>query len=395
MIDLSTEALKVNLGYGSEPMQGYCNLDAKDGDEIYPLAIDGRCHEVRASHVLEHFPHGQVVDIIADWAKALIPGGDLKIAVPDFEWIAKHYLAGKDINVQGYLMGGQVDGLDFHKSAFDEELLAELMRQAGLIDIQRWQSDVKDCAALPVSLNLKGTKPLQPVPAADLTIRAVMSVPRLGFDANFACAHAALPELGIKLYKFTGAFWEQCIERGFEDAIAAGVDAVLAIDYDTLYTAADVAALKLLLREHPEADAVAPLQSARWRPEPLLTFDKLPVGVKSHDRIPPGVFVGPLTELRSAHFGCTLIRTAALKKMKKPWFWSQPDPNGAWGDARRDADCTFWDRFREAGCRVFSANRIAVGHMELMALWPGPDFAVVSQPVSDFMANGKPQGIWQ
>jgi hypothetical protein len=220
-----------------------------------------------------------------------------------------------------------------------------------------------------------------------------MSVPRLGFMANFSSAFASLPSRNIRILQFTGAFWEQCVERAIEAAIAEGADAVLTIDYDTVFTGADVDALLLLAREHPEADAIAPIQSARWRHEPMLTFEA-PLGVKAHDRVPPGVFAQPLLRLKTAHFGLTLIRTAAIAKLKKPWFHSQPDESGQWGDGRRDADTTFWDRFAAAGCALYSANRVTVGHLELMVLWPGEDFRVVTQPPADFLAHGKPKDIW-
>jgi hypothetical protein len=81
--------------------------------------------------------------------------------------------------------------------------------------------------------------------------------------------------------------------------------------------------------------------------------------------------------------------------MGKPWFWSQPDAQGGWGNGRRDADLGFWDKFAEAGCQLYSANRVAVGHLELMVLWPGPDLRAVSQPAGNFMEGGKPFEVWQ
>lgn len=401
--------MKINIGAGDYPVDGHVNLDRLTGGEAYPLRLpstiepgtpgvevaDGSVDEIRASHVLEHFSHREVANVLDHWVKKLKPGGVLKIAVPNLEWIAREYLAGRDLHVQAFLMGGQIDENDYHKCAFDEELLAEMMRAAGLIDIAHWESEIRDCASLPVSLNLMGRKPEVRVTGLPLKVVACMSVPRLGFDDNFICAFRHLPPRGIPLIKFKGAFWEQCIERAIDQAIGQGADAVLTIDYDTLFTGEDVDALVQLMREHPEADAIAPLQSARWRDEPLLTLDALPIGVKSHGRVPPGVFAQPLTKLKSAHFGLTLIRVSALKNLQRPWFWSQPAPDGTWGEERSDADCTFWNRFREAGCSLYSANRVVVGHLELMVFWPGRDFAVVTQPVSDFMENGKSKAIWQ
>jgi hypothetical protein len=42
--------------------------------------------------------------------------------------------------------------------------------------------------------------------------------------------------LGIPLQAFEGVYWAQCLERGFDKLISEGVDAILTIDYDTVYT---------------------------------------------------------------------------------------------------------------------------------------------------------------
>jgi predicted SAM-dependent methyltransferase len=155
------EDVKLNLGAGEGPLPGYQNIDRKTGGEIFPLSYaDNSASEVRASHVLEHFPHGQVADVVREWARVLKPGGKLKIAVPDFDYIVKAYSNGRrdDRMLELYLFGGQVDDADYHKAFFNEEKLAELMKHAGLGSIEKWQSEIQDCASLEVSLNLQGVK---------------------------------------------------------------------------------------------------------------------------------------------------------------------------------------------------------------------------------------------
>lgn len=240
------------------------------------------------------------------------------------------------------------------------------------------------------------TLPEVPVSREPLKVSAVMSVPRLGFMDNFRSMMQVLAKTSIRYRIFQGAFWGQCLERAIEETLRDDrPDAILTLDYDTVCTPDDIAALERLLREHPEADAVAALQSARWRPEPLLTMAELPVGVKSHDRMPPGVFAAPLTKIRTAHFGLTLIRASAFAKMPKPWFRSVPDAEGSWGDGRTDDDVYFWRVFEACGLSLYSANRVVAGHLELMVIWPGEDFAAVTQRAADFSESGKPQGIWQ
>lgn len=162
--------MKLNLGSGDLPLDGYENLDAKFGDEVFPIRknragstmyADNFFDEIRASHVLEHFPHGQTLDVLREWMRVLKPGGWLKIAVPDVAWISAQMTYGNpgQYPLEAYLMGGQIDGYDFHKSAWRRETLESALHLAGLIDIQPWTSEIQDCASLPVSLNLMGQKP--------------------------------------------------------------------------------------------------------------------------------------------------------------------------------------------------------------------------------------------
>jgi predicted SAM-dependent methyltransferase len=154
--------LKLNLGSGPRPLEGYRNLDIKDGHAAYPLDYyeSDLFDEVRASHILEHFPRGQVADVVKEWVRILAPGGRLKIAVPDFDWIVREYSNGHrhDPLIEAYLFGGQSDADDYHKAFFNQDKLKRLLEDAGLVDVRRWQADAKDCSSLAVSLNLEGVK---------------------------------------------------------------------------------------------------------------------------------------------------------------------------------------------------------------------------------------------
>ena len=85
--------IRLDLGAGEISPPGYVPMGNAHGRPIYPLAIkDDSVDEIRCSHALEHFPHGRLADVLADWVRVLKPGGVLRIAVPDFAKIAENYL---------------------------------------------------------------------------------------------------------------------------------------------------------------------------------------------------------------------------------------------------------------------------------------------------------------
>lgn len=383
---------KLDLGAGEKSPEGYLQMGNAHGSQIYPLPAfaDNSVDVVRASHVLEHFPHGQIADVLKEWVRVLKPGGELKIAVPNFEWIAENYVAGQPINTQGYVMGGQVDRADHHGSIFDKSSLTKQLASAGLMLVKEWKSELQDCAALPVSLNLCATKPHKP----EISVSAVMSMPRLAFTDNLFCCIEALPPLGIRIRKHTGAYWSQCIERVIEETIEEDKpDAILTLDYDTVFSKRDASMLIQLMCCHPEADAIAAMQSGRGKDLPLFTI-RADNGANA-SQIAAEEFEPDLKQISTAHFGLTLLRADRFKSLPKPWFRDVPAPDQTWGEGRRDADVSFWDKWSDAGHSLYNANRVLAGHLELMIMWPGKDLRAVYQPIGDFRANGISKDAWQ
>ena len=383
--------MKLNLGAGEKPLEGFEARDGKNGDVLYPLPdADGSVDEIRASHVLEHFPYNQVQAVINDWVRVLKPGGVLKIAVPDFQHIAASYAAGETINVVGYLMGGQTDERDFHKSIFDRPGLELALKNAGLVGIRDWTSELKDCAALPVSLNFVGIKVgVRP------KIVAICSMPRLGFNDFWGVMIDRVRPRGIPFYRSIGVFWGKKLTEGIKGILASDAhEWILTLDYDTVFTGAQLDALIDLAVRHPEADAIAPIQASRHHSMPMLTVPTAD-GAKNKAAIAREDLDGELTQIRTAHFGCTLIRVEKLLQLPKPWFKSEPDANGEWGDGSIDDDIWFWHQWRKAGFTLFNANRVPVGHCDLAIRWPDINLETVWQTPRDFLRQGPPDDVWR
>jgi hypothetical protein len=220
-----------------------------------------------------------------------------------------------------------------------------------------------------------------------------MSVPRLGFMDNFFSTFAAIGNLGFRLRKTTGVFYGQCMTRAMEQALAEDdPEYILSVDYDTVYTKADVEDL-LAYAEAIRADAVAPVQASRTKSTAL--FFMRDADGKPRQNISREEMRQPLLQVSTAHFGCTLIRASKIRAMTKPWFWSTPDANMGWDEGRVDEDIYFWRRWEEMGNRLWIAPRVVVGHCELMVNWPDENLQTTYQQVSDFYAKGKPREVWR
>ena len=383
--------IRLDLGAGEISPPGFIPMGHDQGSEIFPLAYpDNSVDEIRASHVLEHFSHRQVPAVLKEWTRVLKKGGKLKIAVPDLKQIAEDYLAGKAQPNESYLMGAQIDENDFHKAAFDRDKLRTLLANSGLVLIQPWNSEIADCAAYPISLNLMAFKPHM----TEIKVSGAMSVPRLGFMDNFfSCMEACLP-CGVKLRKHGGAFWGQSMTNVFESILNEDdVDAILTIDYDSVFLPRHLARLMQTMMLYPEIDALAPIQSSRHLPTTLFTVR----GTEGDNKpmIPRTAFEGETTPVATAHFGLTLLSTKKLRELPKPWFHSVPSENGDWRDGHIDEDIEFWRKWEKAGNSLHIANRVPIGHAELMARWPDINLSVHYQSMTDFQQNGVPEEVWK
>ena len=399
------QPLKLNVGSANVVLPGYTNIDRKDGGEAFPLAYndgtpvaDDSVDFLYASHVLEHFGHNEVGNVVQEWVRCLKMGGILRVAVPDAVWISRAILK-RDFRAYAYLLGGQVDADDYHKCAFDAETLSSLLRQCGLRRVRRWKSEYPDCSRLPVSLNLEATKGIRvelrnPIPK----VHAVVSLPRLGFTSTQFCALGTTQLLGIPFRKQDGVYWEQCMERCITDLLEdePGLEYVLTIDYDSVFTPQDVATLCDLAVEHPEADAIAPVQVRRtsggvmaW----LFGPDGKPRPV--NEKLTKEHYDGDLVRCYTAHFGLTLLKASKFKDLPRPWFQSRPGSGGRWDAPDRvDADVAFWMQWHDAGNSLYLSSRVPIGHTQLVVTWPADDLGVVHQPTEAFWAEEEPKNLW-
>ena len=369
------EPIRLNIGAGETVIPGFTPIDRKFGTEAYPLAYaDESVEEIRCSHMLEHLSYGEAQAAFKEWNRVLKPGGRLRVSVPDVRKVLGSL--DTDETWRFHLMGGQTDQNDFHKSAYDEGLLRAHFDKFGFDGVQLWHSPNTDSAAHPCSLNLEGFK--KQIEA--LKIRGIMSIPRVGWNDAWHSINSALRPFSIPVETFNGVFWGQCMQRAFQNAVADGIDWLLCLDYDSMITAKHVDAMLGIMGENPHIDALAALQARRGNEEaPLMTI----AGEKSVE------VTGEPIKVATAHFGLTLIRTECLAEVSKPWFKSQPDSNGEWGDDRFDDDIWFWHQWRKAGKNIYVAPDVRIGHLQLMVAEFDEDMQFRHRHVNDWRKANK------
>jgi hypothetical protein len=191
---------------------------------------------------------------------------------------------------------------------------------------------------------------------SDIKVAALLSRPRFGLNDFWDCATAALRPFGIPLRSYKGVFWGQCMQRAFNECCEQGIDWILTLDYDSLFTAQHISTLFDWLGKRPDIDAIAALQCRRGQPFPLMTC-----GGEHEAKLD-----GNPIKVTTSHFGLTVLRVDSLRKCAKPWFKGEPDGNGEWGDDRLDDDIWFWHQWRLAGNTIYVAPDCSIGHMEEM-----------------------------
>lgn len=380
-----SEPLKLAIG-GDVP-DGFTLVDRKSDKGAFPLQYaDESVDEIRACHTLQFFSHRDTGAVLREWHRVLKPGGRMRLAVPDADWIARKTLERDGrYPIEGYMMGAQKDASDYHRASFNVEGLKSSMLDTGLRRIRRWKDELLDCASLPVSLNLEGHKP---APVEIPSTLAVMSLPRVTWTENFACAVSVLPKLGIQLRPYRGVFWHHSLTRGLDAAIDEGHEYAMTLDYDSVFAPEHVIELYRVMNDHPEVDALCCTEIGRESGAALITMHNSDGSYRP--QVPMTEFDGDLTRITTGHFGLTLLRTSALKDLPRPWFVESPGAEGRFGKDRIDCDVAFWHKWKAAGKSLYVANWCNIGQIETVITWPTETLGMIQQKATEWGTLGAP-----
>lgn len=173
---------KVNVGCGVRILPGYINVDVQSIEgaiqadmRALPFARES-VDLLYCSHVLEHMGRHEWRVVLSRWHDLIVPGGRIRLAVPDFDAVVERYCQTKNLmELLGLLYGGQRNEYDYHVMAFTFDTLAAGLLDVGFVNVRRYdwrKTDTADFddyskAYLPhmdqsgrlMSLNVEATRP--------------------------------------------------------------------------------------------------------------------------------------------------------------------------------------------------------------------------------------------
>lgn len=137
--------VRLNIGCGHIPLDGYINVDMRDlpGIDIVAQAADipvepGSISEIFSAHLMEHFPQEEIRRrLLPYWRGLLAPGGMFRAIVPDGEAMLAGVAAGTYPfeDFREVLFGAQDYDGDFHYNMFTPASLSALLQEAGFHDV--------------------------------------------------------------------------------------------------------------------------------------------------------------------------------------------------------------------------------------------------------------------
>ena len=138
---------KLHLGCGTKHLKDYINIDIRylpGVDEVNNIRFlrnykDNSVDEIYACHVLEHFGRWEYKDVLKRWFEILKPGGQLRLAIPNFNSICLYYTKTGDLkSLIGLIYGGQDYDENYHYITFDFNSLNNDLSTIGFKTIREY-----------------------------------------------------------------------------------------------------------------------------------------------------------------------------------------------------------------------------------------------------------------
>jgi len=155
--------MKIAIGTGKRNMgEGWFHIDGArfphiQSDDIWLGQLpDDSADVIYSSHFLEYFNRQFGLELVKCWHRVLIPGGTIRLAVPDFDAMADALLnkGFKLKDILGPLYGKMMMGNQeiYHKTVYNYEDMVEFLTSAGYKDVRRYDwretdhANIDDCS---------------------------------------------------------------------------------------------------------------------------------------------------------------------------------------------------------------------------------------------------------
>lgn len=138
--------VKLHLGCGKRDFgPSWVHIDKADFPHIKYKDVTklpfetGTVDVIYACHLIAYFDREEIIPILKEWKRVLIPCGVLRLATPDFRAMAKMYLRENCSNLNQFLgpLYGKMDGI-YHKTTYDLYSIIELLASVGFKDIRKY-----------------------------------------------------------------------------------------------------------------------------------------------------------------------------------------------------------------------------------------------------------------
>lgn len=175
----ASKPLRLNLGCGDKILPDYVNVDVVESRkntrpdilcDLHRLAgfADNSADEILSVHVVEHFWHWEVRDILGEWMRVLKPGGKMVLECPNLEAACRHFLEDPVLHARADQNGQRSmwvfygdpawkDPYMIHRWGYTPDSLAALMRDVGLADVRQEPAQYK--LREPRDMRITGMKP--------------------------------------------------------------------------------------------------------------------------------------------------------------------------------------------------------------------------------------------